>query len=103
MDKEINAGYVITDRLAVGVGSSEFVIGERAEPVGVADFVTWTCRKGERDYVLGHYCNDRLAAVENFCKRVQEEVQYQRTFHPELTPAEQRPQKTAHSKDDLER
>ncbi len=103
MDKEVNEGYVITDRLAVGVGSSEFVIGERAEPVGTADFVTWACRKGERDYYYGHYCNDRLAAVENLCKRVQEEVQYLRTFYPKLTPSEQRPQKAAHSKDDMER
>ena len=75
MVKEINAGYTITDRLAVG--EYEFVIGERDTP---AQFVTWKCRKGEKDYFWGHYLDDRLSAIEDLCKRTIEEVDYIKSF-----------------------
>ncbi len=79
MEKEINAGYTITDRLTVG--NSEFIIGQR--DTAPAQFVTWKCIKGEKDYFWGHYLGDRLAAVEDLCKRALEEIEYLRTFQQE--------------------
>jgi len=76
MEKEINAGYVITDRLAVG--NAEFVIGHNEKTS--TQFVTWKCRKDEKDYFWGHYLGDRLAAVEDLCKRALEEVEYLRSL-----------------------
>lgn len=78
MSQEINAGYTITDRLTVG--EHEFVIGQRE--VGRTRFVTWKCKKGEKDYFWGHYLNDRMAAVEDLCKRTLEEIEYLRSFQP---------------------
>ena len=75
MNKEIIAGYTITDRLAVG--EYEFVIGERDTP---AEFVTWKCRKGEKDYFWGHYLSNRLSAIEDLCKRAIEEVEHLRSI-----------------------
>jgi len=79
MEKEINAGYVITDRLTIG--NTEFVIGQReAEPV---QFVTWKCTKGEKDYYWGHYLRDRLAALEDLCNRALDEIHYLRSLRQE--------------------
>lgn len=71
MEREINAGYSITDRLSVG--ESEFVIGQCEE--APSQFVTWKCRKGSRDYYWGHYLSDRLSAVEDLCRRTLEEIE----------------------------
>lgn len=79
MEQEINAGYIITDRLTVG--EYEFVIGERQE--APANYVTWQCKKDSREYFWGHYCSDRMAAVEDFCKRVLDEVRYMKQFRQE--------------------
>lgn len=76
MEKEINAGYVITDRLAVG--NAEFVIGHNEK--ASTQFVTWKCRKDEKSYFWGHYLGDRLAAVEDLCKRTLEEIEYLRSL-----------------------
>jgi len=84
MEKEINAGYVITDRLTVG--NAEFVIGQR--DTAPAQFVTWKCKKGEKDYFWGHYLGDRLTAVEDLCKRTLEEIEYLRTFQQEQSTSE---------------
>lgn len=72
MNVEMNAGYTITDRLTVG--NSEFVIGQRDE--SPASFVTWKCRKDEKEYFWGHYMNDRLTALEDLCNRALEEIKY---------------------------
>ncbi|WP_061214678.1 hypothetical protein [Syntrophomonas wolfei] len=72
MEKEINAGYVITDRLAVG--NAEFVIGQ--SDTAPAKFVTWKCRKGEKDYFWGHYLGDRLTALEDLCNRALDEIHH---------------------------
>lgn len=72
MDREINAGYVITDRL--NVENSEFVIGQNEN--APAKFVTWKCTKGEKDYYWGHYCKDRLTAIEDLCNRALEDIHY---------------------------
>ena len=93
MELEINAEYTITDRLTVG--NAEFVIGERKE--APAQFVTWQCKKGEKDYFWGHYCNDRLAAVADLCKRAFEEEKYLQSFQPKKDIAE-KPARQAHKK-----
>ncbi len=72
MEKEINAGYVITDRLAVG--NAEFVIGQSEK--APAQFVTWKCRKGEKDYFWGHYLGDQLTALEDLCNRALDEIHH---------------------------
>lgn len=79
MSQKMNAGYAITDRLSVG--EFEFVIGQRE--AGPTRFVTWKCRKGEKDYFWGHYLSDRLAAIEDLCKRAIDEVEYLRTLQPQ--------------------
>lgn len=84
MENEINAGYDITDRLAVG--DAEFVIGQR--DTVPAQFVTWKCKKGEKDYFWGHYLGDRLAAVEDLCKRALEEIQHLRDLQQEQDSGE---------------
>ena len=80
MSQEINAGYIITDRFAIG--DYEFVIGQR--DVGPTRFVTWKCKKGEKDYFWGHYLKDRMAAVEDLCKRTLVEIEYLRSFSPKM-------------------
>lgn len=70
MEQEINAGYVITDRLIVG--NSEFVIGE--SQTAPAQFVTWKRNLGEKEFYWGHYFGDRLTALEDLCKRVLDET-----------------------------
>ncbi len=84
MEKEINAGYVITDRLAVG--NAEFVIGQ--SDTAPAKYVTWKCRKDEKDYFWGHYLGDRLIALEDLCKRALEEIEYLRSFQPKRDTGE---------------
>lgn len=82
MELEINAGYVITDRLVVG--NSEFVIGE--SQTAPSQFVTWKRSLGEKDFYWGHYVGDRLTAMEDLCKRVLDEAGYQRKQQPEVVP-----------------
>jgi hypothetical protein len=103
MDREIIEGYVITDRLTMGVGKAQFVIGQRNEPVGVSDFVTWECRVGEKDYFWGHYCNDRLTAVADLCRRALEQVEYLQTFEPPKNPGRQQEQKEKRKQHEPER
>lgn len=79
MEKEINAGYVITDRLTVG--NAEFVIGESEK--ALAQFVTWKCRKGEKNYFWRHYLSDRLTALEDLCNRALDEIHYLKSFQQE--------------------
>lgn len=79
MDQEINAGYVITDRLIIG--NTEFVIGQNEN--APAKFVTWKCKKGEKNYYWGHYCNDRMTALEDLCNRALDEIHYLRSLRQE--------------------
>lgn len=79
MDQEINAGYVITDRLTIG--NTEFVIGQNEN--APAKFVTWKCNKGEKNYYWGHYCNDRMTALEDLCNRALDEIHYLRSLQQE--------------------
>jgi hypothetical protein len=99
MEKEINAGYVITDRLTVG--NSEFVIGQH--DTAPAQFVTWQCKKGEKDYFWGHYLGDRLDAVEDLCKRALKEIAYLRTFQQEKNIPEKTAQQAKKKKHEPER
>lgn len=79
MVREINSAYVITDRLIVG--SSEFVIGHNEN--APAKYVTWKCVKGESSYYWGHYCKDRLTALEDLCKRALDEINYLKSYKQE--------------------
>ena len=99
MDQEINAGYVISDRLTVG--NAEFVIGQREETP--AKFVTWKCKKGEKDYYWGHYCNDRLTALEDLCNRALDEVHHLRSLRQEKDAVEKPERQVGKKKHELER
>ena len=88
-DKDINAGYVITDRLTVG--NSEFVIGQNEN--APAKFVTWKCTKGEKNYYWGHYCKDRLIALEDLCNRALDEIHYLKSYKQEKKNIEKTAQK----------
>jgi hypothetical protein len=85
MKREINAGYVITDRLTVG--DTQFVIGQRDK--APAKFVTWRCKKGEKNYYWGHYCKNRLSALEDLCNRALVEIRYLKSFRREKNTAEE--------------
>lgn len=98
MDQEVNAGYIITDRLTTG--NSEFVIGEREN--APAKFVTWKCSKGEKNYYWGHYFNERLTALEDLCNRVLDEIHFIKGFNQEKDTAEkplQQAQKKKHEQE----
>jgi hypothetical protein len=84
MEKETNAGYAITDRLSVGY--LEFVIGQNEN--ASAKFVTWRCKKGEKDYHWGHYCSDRLTALEDLCNRALDEIHHEKSLQKEKNPDE---------------
>lgn len=84
MEKEINAGYTITDRLTVA--NAEFVIGQSDS--APAKFVTWKVKKGERDYYWGHYSNDRLTALEDLCNRALDEVHHLKSLRQEQNAGE---------------
>ena len=99
MEKEINAGYTITDRLTVG--NSEFVIGQRETEL--APFVTWKCRKGEKNYFWGHYLSDRLTALEDLCNRSLDEIHYLRSLQQEKNAPERSEQQISKKKHELER
>ena len=79
MEQEINAGYVITDRLTVG--KCEFVIGQsEAAP---DRFVTWRRNLGEKEFYWGNYVGDRLTAVADLCHRAMQEVEYLQSLQPQ--------------------
>ena len=79
MEQEIVAGYLITDRLAVG--KIEYVIGE--SQTAPDRFVTWKRRLGEKECFWGHYVGDRLTAIADLCKRATEEVQFLQELQPQ--------------------
>jgi len=99
LEKEINASYTITDRLTVG--NVEFVIGQNES--APAKFVTWKCKKGEKDYYWGHYCNDRLNALEDLCNRALDEVHYLRSLQQEKDTIEKQAQQGGKKKHEPER
>lgn len=85
MDQEINAGYTITDCLTVG--DAKFVIGQRDG--AHAEFVTWKCKKDEKEYFWGHYMSDRLTALEDLCNRALDEIHHLKSLQRELNPDEE--------------
>lgn len=99
MDQEINGGYIITDRLTVG--NTEFVIGQNEN--APAKFVTWQCTKGEKNYYWGHYCKDRLAALEDLCNRALHEINYLKSIEPEKSTVEKPVQQAQKKKYEPER
>jgi hypothetical protein len=99
MEREINAGYIITDRIAVG--EFELVIGQ--SETAPDSFVTWQCRKGEHDFFWGHYCKGRLSAIEDYCKRVSDEARFQKEFRQEQHPGEDGVKPAEKKKQEMER
>jgi hypothetical protein len=99
MDQEINAGYIITDRLTVG--NTEFVIGQNEN--SPAKFVTWRCTKGEKDYYWGHYCKERLTALEDLCNRALDEIHHLKTFQQDKDTMEKQEHQTQKKKYEPER
>ncbi|WP_368293741.1 hypothetical protein [Dehalobacter sp. TBBPA1] len=79
MEREKNAGYAITDRLSVG--NLEFVIGQKENAPD--KFVTWRCKKEEKDYHWGHYVSDRLTALEDLCNRALDEIHHLKSLQKE--------------------
>lgn len=79
MEQEINAGYVITDRLTVG--KCEFVIGQ--SETAPDRFVTWRRNLGEKEFYWGNYVGDRLTAVADLCRRAMQEVEFLQSLQPQ--------------------
>jgi len=72
-NKEINAGYEITEKLTVG--NSVFVLGKNETRYGTK-FVTWEAKKDSpTDYFWGHYIGNYPDAREDLYKRAFEEAQ----------------------------
>ena len=99
MEREVNTGYVITDRLAVG--DVEFVIGQRDE--APSSFVTWECRKGEKSYFWGYYMNNRLTALEDLCNRSLEEIERLKCFQKDSAAVEAVKESANHRRHEPER
>lgn len=99
MDQEINAGYVITDRLTVG--DAEFVIGQHDK--APAKFVTWQCKKGEKGYFWGHYVGGRLTALEDLCNRALDEIQSLKSLQQEQNTGEKQVRQIQKKKQEPER
>jgi hypothetical protein len=99
IEREVNAGYVITDRLTVG--DAEFVIGQRDE--APSSFVTWKCRKGEKSYFWGHYMNNRLTALEDLCNRALEEIERLKCFQKDSAAIETIKESAHHKRHEPER
>jgi len=99
MEEEKNAGYTITDRLTVG--NIEFVIGQNE--YAPAKYVTWKCSKCEKGYYWGHYCNDRLNALEDLCNRALDEVHFLRSLQQENDKVEKPERQNSKKKYEPER
>ncbi len=67
--REVVAGYVITNRIEVG--NTLFVLGEN--PKASSPYVTWQRKEGRTGYDHGHYMNDREAALADLHKRADRE------------------------------
>lgn len=67
-DREVVAGYVITDRMLAG--STWFVLAEN--PDAVQKFVTWVKFKDGRGYDWGNYFSNRSDAYNDLIRRASE-------------------------------
>ena len=73
MNKEINAGYEITEKLAVG--NSVFVLGSNDTKYGTK-YVTWQARADDpTNYFWGHYIGNYEDAREDLFERAHSESQ----------------------------
>lgn len=72
-EHEINAGYTILEKYAVG--EQGFALGQ--SDTAPAKFVTWQFRaESPFHYFWGHYKNDKSAAYDDYTKRIRDEVLY---------------------------
>ncbi|MBQ9719636.1 MAG: hypothetical protein IJV64_02970 [Oscillospiraceae bacterium] len=86
--KEVNQGYQIIAK--VRVGEKEFVLAE--SPTAPSRFATWARTPandgdGPPNYYWGHYSDDRVKAVQDFCDRAKEQYEFVKQLH---RPAPQR-------------
>ena len=68
-----------------------------------AKFVTWKCRKGEKEYFWGHYMSNRLTALEDLCNRALDEVHYLKGLQQEQNTGEKPVQQAQKKKHESER
>lgn len=71
MDWRKNAGYIITNSIAIG--DSEIVLGVHETKPNM--FVTWECCN-KTDYFWGHYSTSLLVAQRDFLERGLDRVRF---------------------------
>ena len=69
MEKEMFGNHEITDKISVG--NNEFAIGHDAEK---GEYVTYQRYKGQNEYFWPHPFAERIAAIEDLCKRCLAEI-----------------------------
>lgn len=67
-----NCDYVITYSYRLNE-EEEIVLGKNNSSAGTM-FVTWMCNNNGNNYFWGHYFDKEVDALEDFVKRIKEEV-----------------------------
>lgn len=79
MERETNAGYLITERITVG--DRDYVLGEKLPQTGGSPFVTWEAWAGTKDYNHGHYdFKNRWQALADLFSRAKNKAELMATL-----------------------
>ena len=89
MDWRTNAGYIITNQIAIG--ESEIVLGVHQTRPNM--FVTWEC-DNKTNYYWGHYHTNLLDAQKDFCKRGMEKAELYKTIETDKATHTEKPRKS---------
>lgn len=79
--------YIIIESAVIG--NAKFVVGESLQ--NPAPYATWQCnmKNDPHSYFWGHYCTDKISAMEDYGKRISAEAHYQKGLKldkPKETP-----------------
>ena len=72
-------GYTIIESTVIG--NAKFVVGESPDNP-ITPYATWQAniKNDPHSYFWGHYCTDKLGAMEDYGKRISDEAAYLKSF-----------------------
>lgn len=83
-------GYTIIESTVIG--NAKFVVGENPQNP-IAPYVTWQAnmKNDPHNFFWGHYCTDKMGAMEDYGKRISDEARYLKSFQqkkskPDIAP-----------------
>lgn len=83
-------GYTVIESTVIG--NAKFVVGKNSQNP-IAPYVTWQAnmKNDPHSYFWGHYCTDKMGAMEDYGKRISDEAQYLKSFQkkkskPDIEP-----------------